>query len=399
MTTPSEIQNPKSKIQDPQGLLCFGGFARHDWGLLWQRQQAVMTRLAAQFEVYYIERFGTRRLGPGAMLRALARRYLRPRRPTGGEPAGDLRFIDPRVAPFHASRLWRRRNFAALERAVEDAWPRDLRRRILWIYNPSYLALEYLERHAGRWDRTVYDCVQRFAFNRYYPRDIGEIDRAIARCVDLVLTDSQTIHNEKKPLNPNTHFIPQGVDLERFAWQGVNRTPPDDLRWMSHPVLFYHGAWHQAFDESLVVAALDAIAGSTFIFVGPTLGREKNLLRRCGPRAACFGPVDHQRLGRYVNACDVLVIPYRMDEHTRGVFPTKFFEYVATGLPIVATDLPDLRRYGDWAALARNRDEFVEACRAAASQPRRPPEVVLPFLEPHTWDRRVERMLELLAID
>jgi len=385
-------------MTDRRGLLCFGGFARHDWALLWQRQQAVMTRLARRFDVHYVERFGTRRLTVGELSGALVARWL-----SGGEQslAADvsegIQFIAPGVAPFHGTPFWRRRNYDRLTASVERAWPRELRRSVLWIYNPSYLALEFLRHAAGQWERTVYDCVQRFEFNRYYPPDIGEIDREIARRVDLVLADSRTIWEEKKRLNPNCHLVPQGVDVERFIYEGANRTPPDELRSLTRPILGYQGAWHQAFDPELIAAALEATPGATFVFVGPALGREAQLRRRC-PSAVFLGPRAHTELGRYVNAFDVCLIPYRLDPHTEGVFPTKFFEYVATGLPIVSTDLPDLREYSEYVRLARSGDEFAAYVRAAIHQRRRPPELVRPFVEQHSWDCRVAQMLDLVNL-
>jgi glycosyltransferase involved in cell wall biosynthesis len=382
-------------MTDRPGLLCLGGFARHDWALLWQRQQAVMTRLARRFDVYYVERFSTRRLSGRELLATALRRLFSRRTHAGSDRIDGLRFVNPRVSPFHGSAFWRRRNLRALERAIETIWPRDLRRAVLWIYNPSYPALDLLERTASQWEHTVYDCVQRFEFNRFYPPDIGAIDREIARRVDLVFADSRTIADEKEPLNPATHFIPQGVDAERFLHVGANCTPPDEIRWLRRPILGYHGGWHQAFDDDLVAATANTIEGSTFLFIGPARGHDREFSARCGG-AVFLPPREHQRVGRFVNAFNVCLIPYRLDEHTRGVFPTKFFEYVATGLPIVSTELPDLRDYPDWVSLARSRDEFIDAVQAAIRLPRRPPAEVRPFVEQQSWDRRVEQMLELL---
>jgi glycosyltransferase involved in cell wall biosynthesis len=384
-------------MPDPRGLLCFGGFARHDWSLLWQRQQSIMTRLAGRFSVYYIERFGTRRLAGCELLAAAWKRLVAPRGRLLAPAAQGIHFITPKIAPLHSSGFWRRRNLNALRRAVEAAWPEGLKRSVLWVYNPSYLALEFLRETRGQWERTVYDCNQRFAFNRYYPSEIGEIDAAIAREVDLVLTDSATIAEEKRRENANTHHVPQGVDPERFLWTGVNRTPTDEMRWLKPPVFGYHGAWHQAFDESLIAALLEKAGPCSFLFIGPTLGHEEALRRRFDD-AVFLGPRDHIRLGRYVNGFDVCLIPYRRDEHSEGVFPTKFFEYVATGLPIVATDLPDLRPYGEWVTLADGAERFVEAARAAVGRERRPIEEVRPFVEQHSWDRRVETILGLLDL-
>jgi len=386
-------------MPERRGLLCFGGFARHDWALLWQRQQAILTRLARHFEVHYIERFSTRRLTLGEMVQAVAARLLARRHKQEARGPGDgVHFINPRVVPFHGRRFWRRRNSRALGQAIENAWPDRLRRTVLWIYNPSYLALEFLVRTAGQWERTVYDCVQRYRFNRYYPLDIETIDSEIARRVDLVLADSCTIWEEKKRLNSATYFLPQGVDVERFVWEGANRTPPEEMLSIQRPILGYQGAWHQAFDEALVAATVEAIPGSTFAFVGPTLGHERRLSRRC-PSVVFLGPRGHEQIGRYVNGFDVCLIPYRLDAFTEGVFPTKFFEYVATGLPIVSSDLPDLRNYGQWVALARNHEEFVEKAKAAIHQPRRSSELVRPFVEQHSWDRRVEQLLSLLNLN
>jgi glycosyltransferase involved in cell wall biosynthesis len=43
----------------------------------------------------------------------------------------------------------------------------------------------------------------------------------------------------------------------------------------------------------------------------------------------------------------------------------KFFEYLAAGKPVVATDLPTLAEFRDYFYLARNVDEFVAALDAA----------------------------------
>lgn len=56
--------------------------------------------------------------------------------------------------------------------------------------------------------------------------------------------------------------------------------------------------------------------------------------------------VPPQELGAYSRSADIGVIPYQaVDLNTRLCTPNKLFEYIAAGLPIIATDLPELRRF------------------------------------------------------
>src|SRR5262249_32829278 len=52
-------------------------------------------------------------------------------------------------------------------------------------------------------------------------------------------------------------------------------------------------------------------------------------------------------------------IPFRRIPLTEATNPVKLFEYLATGKPIVARNLPELEAYGDVVSLYDTPDEFV----------------------------------------
>jgi uncharacterized SAM-binding protein YcdF (DUF218 family) len=72
---------------------------------------------------------------------------------------------------------------------------------------------------------------------------------------------------------------------------------------------------------------------------------------------------------RYIKGFDVGIVPYRLTEYTANVYPTKLNEYLVMGLPVVATDLPEIRRFnadhGGVVQVAGDAATFAAAVRGA----------------------------------
>jgi glycosyltransferase involved in cell wall biosynthesis len=60
-----------------------------------------------------------------------------------------------------------------------------------------------------------------------------------------------------------------------------------------------------------------------------------------------------------LHEADVLLIPYVLNDATRAVSPLKFFEYLATGRPVVASPLPSLLPYANAIRIAGSADEWI----------------------------------------
>ena len=53
-----------------------------------------------------------------------------------------------------------------------------------------------------------------------------------------------------------------------------------------------------------------------------------------------------EELPKYINASDVCLVPYDQNNlHIQYSTPTKFLDYLATGLPIVSTNFVDAKNY------------------------------------------------------
>ena len=74
------------------------------------------------------------------------------------------------------------------------------------------------------------------------------------------------------------------------------------------------------------------------------------------------------------------------------MFPMKFFEYLASGLPVVATRLPALEEFENLYFPADTAEEFVEHIRKVLEGERRDADLIDAACLYHTWEARFKRM-------
>jgi glycosyltransferase involved in cell wall biosynthesis len=232
----------------------------------------------------------------------------------------------------------------------------------------------------------VYHCADDYAHVKGFPRSLPDLEADLCRQADLVITTSQTLCKTRRQYNPNTHWVPNGADVEHFSSPA---TPAPELQTSRRPIVGFVGGLSQWVDVRLVGDLVRARPDWSFVLIGPVSVDVSPLrglanLRLLGPRA-------YDELPSYLAAMDVGLIPFRQDPVTFHADPIKAYEYLAAGLPVVATDLPALRRLGHVVRLADSAACFreqIEAPPAHAPPPRAadpPPEAAR-----HSWTSRFE---------
>ena len=368
------------------------GFA--DWDTeLWTNQHHLMSRLALDNRVLFVESLGLRR--PQLARRDLARIWRRLRRGLAPPRAIDgLHVLSPLVLPLHRSRIARALNRRLLPVLVRRAANRlGMRRPILWAYVPQ---AESLLRALDP-SLVVYHCVDDIAAQRGIDAvSFRAAEQRFAARADLVLASAPTLARRLRTISSNVLDAPNVADTELFS-RALQPGPLDPgMAALPKPRIVFTGAIVATKLDLPLLAELARLRPSwSFALIGPVGPGDPRtdvsaLLAE--PNIHLLGPRSYAELPDVLRAADAGLIPYACNELTKSIFPMKVYEYLAAGLPVVATPLPALvdvaeivtapdahgaARLLDEALAHDSPDHRAERSRAATS---------------HSWERRLEEV-------
>lgn len=290
-------------------------------------------------------------------------------------------------------------NYAHLGRAVRGAAKQlGLQRPLLWLYSPYTILPDAIP------DARLlcYDCnddISSFAGSDRKRRRLRELEQRLARRADIVFATSRQLLTEKQALNANTHYFPSGLDFELFNRACQADTPvPADAAALKPPVICYVGAiTNHRLEWDWVRALARDYPEATQLFIGPHGEPPPADIKRL-PNLHLIGPRKPEELAGYLKISSVGTIPYKGREFLDRCQPTKTFEYLAAGLPVVAADIPELRDYGALVRCVQDAPGYVRAVRDAVAL-RAQPDVVRQCVDTargKTWDARIAGTSALL---
>lgn len=272
-----------------------------------------------------------------------------------------------------------------------------LRDYIFWTYLPATVEiLPYLEPAA-----VVYHCVdEHSAFPGFVaPQVVWEYEEKMCRRADLVICTADNLRAARSGFNPHVYHVPNAGDVEHFKQAlSPELALPEDAASLPRPRIGVIGIHDERLDVQAIKAIAQAEPSWSILLIGPIRpGDVDEATLRSLPNVRLLGRKQVPELPAYVKALDVALIPYKTGELTRNIFPLKLFEYLAGGVPVVVSGLPELERYRGSIDIAAGPADFPQVLRrvlAEDSEEKRAARVRL--AQENSWDHRVEAISELV---
>ena len=329
-------------------------FVPEQWGGPWLSRHQVLTRLSKYFQVVWAD--------PARRWRELVHGSQKPANRSHHVetfPEGLVLYQPERWLPWFGRPAWLA-SWTAAERGRRAA--ALLRRRgcktiVFYLWRP------YFDRvlESGSYDLSCYHIVDEYSFS---PTERPLTDREIhlIKRVDQVFIHSPALLERKGRFNPQTLFVPNGVDYQAFATQ---QEEPADLKKIPHPRIGYIGVIKTQLDFQVLLGLATRHVEWSFVFVGPTghLGPDATLVDKLFqlPNVHFLGHKPIEIASAYPQHFDVCLLPYKSNDYTKYIYPLKLHEYLAGGKPIVGTSIRSLLDFSHVIKVASTAEEWSRA--------------------------------------
>lgn len=362
MTESADRKGTKNGVLHGRDMLCFS----HDWNGDPLSKTHLMRLLSKDNRVLWVNSIGYRT--PTASKRDVSRAINKlcaasvPLR----EVEPNIHVLSPLIIPANGRPWVRAFNRWFLKQQIQRAMQRlEFTRAINWVFNP---AAGLVAGQLGE-ETLIYYCVDEYtAFQGVDASTLAGLEREVMKRADLVIASSEPLYRSKKEHHPGTVLVRHGVDWDHFR-KALDRDTvvPSDISGLPGPVLGYFGLIAEEWvDVGLVEHVARAMPQASIVMIGNITMNVESLRRL--PNVHLLGHRPYKLLPAYCRGFDAALIPFPMNEATLHSNPLKAREYLAAGLPVVSTAIPEVAAL-ECCEIGNGREEFVERIRDVLSEP------------------------------
>lgn len=371
-------------------ILCFS----HDWTGDPLSKTHLMRLLARDNRILWVNSIGYRSPSFGSK-RDLGRIVHKLRAATESirEVEKNIFVLSPLAIPAFGSKVLRAWSAKLLRMQILRAMRRlDFRRPMNWVFNPAAGTI------AGKLgeESIIYYCVDEYtAFKGVDTSALAAIEKDLMEKADMIFVSADKLLQTKRSARARTALIRHGVDYDHFSMALAPETVvPVEIAGLPRPIIGYFGLIAEDWvDIPLLVHVARSFKTGSLVLLGKVTMDVSALQRE--PNVHLLGRQPYSSLPSYCKGFDAAVIPFPVTEVTLNANPLKAREYLAAGLPVVSTPIPEVEVLGE-CLIGRTPVQFVEQLKTALAFPGPERERSL-RMATEGWSARLEQIRDELT--
>lgn len=339
-------------MSHPEGdLLVFSD----DWGRHPSSCQHLIRALLGRHHVYWVNTIGTRppRLDLYTIQRGAVKlaSWLRSDSRSDSPVSSNPEILNPLMWPSFRSRFGRGLNVKLIDKSVRRAVSESS--NVVAVTTLPIVADLIGVLPVKRW---VYYCVDDLSeWPGLDKQSLETMERVLLDKVDDVIAVSDRLVERMAGFGRKATLLTHGVDLD--LWPGSSLPIPPAVERLAAPRIIFWGVIDQRLNLQWIERLGQRMTSGSIVLVGPDNTPDSRLARL--PRVARVPALPFEELPGVARSASVLIMPYADLPSTQAMQPLKLKEYLATGKPVVISDLPAVSEWRDACDIASSADDFA----------------------------------------
>ncbi|MCG3866012.1 MULTISPECIES: glycosyltransferase [unclassified Photobacterium] len=359
-----------------------------DWGRHPSSSQHLISIIAKQYPVYWINSIGLRQPKLQAkdinriiekIIAFISRTALTE---TSLPPQNLKKIIKPLVWPLARNKAIKYIN----KKLLATQLPQKKHYRVLWVALPS--AIEYIELCQA--DLIIYYCGDDFSALTGVDHDKTiQAEQTLSMQADIIYVANEQLM-ARFP-REKTHYLPHGVDLHLF--QSKNECPPaiDEKK----KNIGFYGSLNDWLDYDLLQQLALARPQIQFYLLGNKDCPKAQQLQN--ENIHLLPAIPHHQLASYVQHWHAAILPFINNRQIQMCNPLKLREYLAAGCPVISSDYKAATEYTPLVLIAKTQIEWLSAIdRITQLSPQQVAEYkqqAYQCIQHDSWQQRIEKVI------
>ncbi|MDD1782484.1 glycosyltransferase [Enterovibrio sp. ZSDZ35] len=275
----------------------------------------------------------------------------------------------------------------------------SLGKLITWTYHPFILGLIGKIKS----EKLIYHCVDDLSqVPGICESNFKKHEEKLLSLCDHVFVTTKSLEHRCSKLNDSVHYHSNVVDFDHFSKpsSSVNNLLDRVKNNVANKVV-YHGVLSDfKVDFKLLFEVAKSCDDIDFYIIGQEREGQRNtdfLALQSLKNVHHLGYIPYSDLPDFLRYMDVGMLPTLLNEYTYSMFPMKYYEYVAAGLPVVSTAL-NFTEYTKNEALsvASSPEEFLNKILFHIGKGKLDPSTSRVIVGENTWMGRTKKMLSII---